>query len=256
MRAVGRRGARAELARLRDRAARQLDAADPGREAEVVLDPARGAGLAAQRRALDDERVEALRGAVDRGAEAGRAAADHDAGRPPRAARARARCRARATSSPLVGLRSSGRRAAARAGAPRARGRRAAPPRPGRRRARVAPVWGRRLRLANSTIRRVGAERARPDDLDPDPVELLERLAPRHERRQQQVGQRAVLEQQRPQRVAVDGDVAHRLRDDRGQEHRLARQQVHLAEEARRAVADDLVCRRRPGSPPRPRGSR
>ena len=51
-------------------------AADPGREAEVVLDPPRGPGLAAEHGALDDQRVEALGGAVDGGAEAGRAAAD------------------------------------------------------------------------------------------------------------------------------------------------------------------------------------
>ena len=54
----------------------------------------------------------------------------------------------------------------------------------------------------------------------------------------------AVVEQQRPQLVAVDGDVAHRLRDHRGQVDGLAREQVHLAEEARGAVADDLVARR------------
>ena len=48
-RPVRRRRARAELARLGDRAAGQLHAADPGREAEVVLDPPRRAGLAAER---------------------------------------------------------------------------------------------------------------------------------------------------------------------------------------------------------------
>ena len=50
----------------------------PRRKAEVVLDPARRAGLAAERGALDQERVEALGGAVDRGAQAGRAAADDE----------------------------------------------------------------------------------------------------------------------------------------------------------------------------------
>src|SRR6185503_8653272 len=39
-RPVGRRRPRTELPRLGDRAARQLDTADPGRKAEVVLDPA------------------------------------------------------------------------------------------------------------------------------------------------------------------------------------------------------------------------
>ena len=61
-----------------DRAARKLRAADPGREPEVVLDPPRRAGLAAERGALDHERVEPLRGAVDRGSEPGRAAADDE----------------------------------------------------------------------------------------------------------------------------------------------------------------------------------
>ena len=54
--------------------------------------------------------------------------------------------------------------------------------------------------------------------------------------------ERAVLEQQRAQRVAVDRDVAQRLRDDRGQEDGLAGEEVHLAQEARRAVADDLAA--------------
>src|SRR5581483_8126854 len=56
-RAVGRRGPRAELARLADGAARQLRAGDARREAEVVLDPPRRSGLPAERGALDDERV-------------------------------------------------------------------------------------------------------------------------------------------------------------------------------------------------------
>ena len=76
--AVRGRRAGAELARLGDRPAGQLGAADPGREAEVVLDPPRGARLAAEHGALDEQRVEALRGAVDGGAEPGRAAADDE----------------------------------------------------------------------------------------------------------------------------------------------------------------------------------
>src|SRR4051794_34371898 len=75
-RAVGRGGARVELARLGDRAAGELGAADPGREAEVVLDPAGRPGLATERGALDDQRVEPLGSAVDRGREACRAGAD------------------------------------------------------------------------------------------------------------------------------------------------------------------------------------
>ena len=75
-RPVGRRRPRPELARLRDRAAGQLVAADPGREPEVVLDPPRGSRLAAEHRPLDHQRLEALRGPVDRGPETARAAAE------------------------------------------------------------------------------------------------------------------------------------------------------------------------------------
>ena len=68
----------AEPPRLLQRAARQLVAGDAGREAEVVLDPRRGAGLAAGRLALDDDRAQALRGAVDgRGQAGGPGADDH-----------------------------------------------------------------------------------------------------------------------------------------------------------------------------------
>src|SRR6185436_452814 len=73
---VGRRGARIELARLGDCAAGELGAADPGGKAEVVLDPAGRPGLAPERRALDDERVEPFGGAVDRGREARRTGTD------------------------------------------------------------------------------------------------------------------------------------------------------------------------------------
>jgi len=77
-RAVRRGGARLELAGLGHGTACELPAADAGREAEVVLDAPRRAGLAPQGRALDHERIEALRGAVDRRAQAGGAGADHD----------------------------------------------------------------------------------------------------------------------------------------------------------------------------------
>jgi hypothetical protein len=77
-RAVGRRGSCAELARLADGAAGQLRAADACWESEVVLDPARRSGLAAERGALDDQRVESLGCAIDGGGEAGGAAADDE----------------------------------------------------------------------------------------------------------------------------------------------------------------------------------
>ena len=74
---VGSRGAAAELPGLGDGAAGELRPADPGREAEVVLDPPGRAGLAAEHRALEHQRLEPLRGPVHRGSEAGGPAA-HD----------------------------------------------------------------------------------------------------------------------------------------------------------------------------------
>jgi hypothetical protein len=67
-----------ELPGLRDGAAGQLGAGQPRRKAEIVLDPAGGPGLAAECGALDYERVEPFRGAVDRGRKACRAGADDE----------------------------------------------------------------------------------------------------------------------------------------------------------------------------------
>jgi hypothetical protein len=83
----------------------------------------------------------------------------------------------------------------------------------------------------------------RPNDLHTDSRNGLQSLAAGDERRQQQIAERAVLEQQRLQHLTVEGDVAQRFRDRRGDEHRLPGEQIHLAEESRRAVLDDLVAR-------------
>jgi len=84
----------------------------------------------------------------------------------------------------------------------------------------------------------------RPDDLEADPLDALERLPAGDEGREDDVAERSVVEQERAQRVAVDRDVAERLRHDRGQEDRLPGEQVQLAEEAGGAVSDDLVAGR------------
>ena len=84
----------------------------------------------------------------------------------------------------------------------------------------------------------------RPDDLETDAVDLLQGLAPLDQRRQHEGAQWPILKQERPQRVAVDLDISQRLRHDCCHEHGLSRQEVHLAEEARRTVPDDLVPRR------------
>ena len=74
---VRRRKAGVELSRLGHGAAGQLRTRDPSREPEVVLDSPRRAGLAAEPGAVDDQRVEPLGSAVDGGAKARRAGADH-----------------------------------------------------------------------------------------------------------------------------------------------------------------------------------
>ena len=69
---------RVEAARLQRRFRGQLAAADPGREAEVVLDPRARPGLAARRPGLDHQRPQSLRAAVDRRRQSGRPGAEDD----------------------------------------------------------------------------------------------------------------------------------------------------------------------------------
>ena len=234
-RAVRRRGACVELARLRDRAARQLRAGDsrPGSRGSsrsaARSPPARRARCPRRRASRAPRRLRTPR----RRARPGRRR--RRPGRPPRAARARARSRARARprpidgprSSPPPGSRTSGRLAFA------ARG------------AFVVPrVREGGCSAANSTIRIVASDECGPTISSPMPSTLLQRLTPRDERRQHEVAERPVLEQERAQGVALDRDVPQRLRHDRRHEDRLPGEQVHLAEEARRSVAQDLVaCR-------------
>ncbi len=67
----------AEFQRLAEGASGQRLAGDAGREAQIVLDPGRRAGLAADRALVEHEHREALGGGVDRGREPGRAGPDH-----------------------------------------------------------------------------------------------------------------------------------------------------------------------------------
>ena len=240
-RAIGRRSTGVELARLGDRAAGQLVAADPGREAEVVLDPPRGARLAAEPEALDHERLEALGGAVHGGPEPRRPAADDrqvdalavaELEPDPERARELADWSARTARCP-PGRRTSGRRSASTSSIGEATSGSLG---------RVDEAVGdpRALHPLDRSPRRLRSHRA--DDLDPDPVAALERLAAADEGREQDVGERAVLGEEPAEDLTIDGDVAHRLRRHRGQEDRLAGEQVHLAEEPGRTVADDLVA--------------
>jgi hypothetical protein len=90
----------------------------------------------------------------------------------------------------------------------------------------------------------MASRRARPDDLDADALDALERFPPSDEGREDKVAERSVVEQECAQRLAVDRDVAQRFGHDRRHEHGLSRQEVQLAEKARGAVADDLVAGR------------
>ena len=82
--------------------------------------------------------------------------------------------------------------------------------------------------------------RMRPDDLDPDTGSGLKPLPASHERPEQQVTERAVLEQERSQLLTLDGDVAQRLGHHGRQEHGLPREQVRLPDETARPVTVDL----------------
>ena len=65
-----------EFLRLVVGARHQRDAGDSGRKAEVIFDPRRSAGLAAERTAVQDKNGEALRCCVNRGRKSGRPGAD------------------------------------------------------------------------------------------------------------------------------------------------------------------------------------
>ena len=82
--------------------------------------------------------------------------------------------------------------------------------------------------------------RMRPDDLETDARSRLQPLPASHERPEQQVAERGVLEQERSQLLTLDGDVAHRRCHFGREEDGLSREQVRLPEEAARAVAVDL----------------
>ena len=221
-RAIGRCGTGAELAGLRDGPGGELGAADAGREAEVVLDPARRARLAAEGAALDDERVEAFGRAVDGRAEPGRTAPDDN--EVDLLARGELEPDAeRRDTSPGVGLRSSGPPGSRTSGS-------ASSPSPSiRASASDVSAWlvsnqvaGSRLRRAKSTIRRVASEECGP---------MMSCRRPRGSaepsRRAMNVDSRRSLSGPSSnssvlQLLALDGDVAHRLGHDGGQLDGLA----------------------------------
>ena len=228
--AVRSRGASVELPCLGDRAAGQFRAADAGREPEVVLDPSGRARLAAEGRALDDERVEPFRGAVDRSGEARGARTDDQ--------QVDLLARRELEPDPECAQHLAGSRAAQLTSARQPHQRQRATAARGDIFPRVRkPV---RAREVEDSHRRLRAVRA--DDLQPDPLHALQRLAPGDERGEDEVAERAVLVEERAQRGALDRDVAQRLDHERVDEDRLPRKEVQLTEEAGRAVPDELVA--------------
>ena len=227
--AVGGRGSCAELSRLADGPAGELRAADAGREAEIVLDPARRSGLAAQRSALDDQRVEPLGGTVDRSGEAGGPGA-HD-----QQVDFLARRELAADPERAQQLASRWVQQLDPAGEPNEWGLRSAC------RLVVLPAEWEPVRA--NEVQHLHRPRgcARSDDLEADSFDALERLSPGDEGREDEVAKRTVVEQQRAQCVAVNRDVAQRFFHDRVHKDCLPREKVQLAEKARGPVSHDLV---------------
>ena len=228
-RAVRRRGARVELARLRDCAACQFGAADSGGKAEVVLDPTGRPGLAAERGALDDQRVEPFGGAVDRGGEARRAGADDQQ------VDLLARCELEPDPETAQHLAGGWTVQLSSAGQSHQRhrttvGRGCLLP------GEWEPVGAREVEHPHG---RFGVVRA--DDFQADPLHGLQRLPPGDERGEEQVAERAVLVQKRAQRGTLDRDVPQRLGHERADEDGLSGQEVQLPEEARGAMPDQVV---------------
>ena len=123
----------AELPRLEHRPLREFGAGDAGREAEVVLDPRRGPGLASGGGAVQDDDPQAFRGPVHGGGHARRARTRPRAGRSWPARRWAPGARSRRPARRCWGCGAAA-RARSRSGCPAAprRTARAVPRRPGR----------------------------------------------------------------------------------------------------------------------------
>ena len=181
----------------------------PAGKPEVVLDPARRCPPGRRARC---SRRRACSGPPTRRRPRRRGLPGHRrrrAGRPPRAARARGRCRARASTSPVDGALQLGaaRQPHERQARRRASDRSASSRRSPRER---QPVGAREV----EHLHRLRG-RARPTISIADPFDRLQRL-----RRAMNVDSTRSLSgpssnEQRPQRVAVDGDVAAAARHDR-----------------------------------------
>ena len=243
----------AELLGLDHRAVGQLGAGDAGREAEVVLDPGRGAGLPAGGDRVEHDRRQPFGGAVHGGGEPGRARADDDevaqpvpgapapAGRRPGPARrcrgcaARAR-RARSPPASRPALTPSWRSSASALGSS----------------SRSIQVCGSRLRAANSRSRRVSGEYRDPTILMP--ATAADQQLPAAAGRPAGSGRRAAgrAPPGRAARPAGTASTSPVSTDHRRDERRLAGEQAELVEEAARAVDPDQPLARRCRTP-RPR---
>ena len=205
-------------------------AGDPGREAEVVLDPRARAGLAAGRPGLGDERAQPLRAAVDGGSPARPARRRARRGR---SARRRPRRAARASARP-------GRRTGC--ASPRWRARAPASPSAGCRATRAAAALSASVSTSyQRTGSRLRSSRSRTSNARREPRGAISRMTPCpsascHARRASSVrktcspnsGQRATM-------LAQPGPVEHdhvgRLDRDAGADRRLAGEHRDVADE-------------------------
>ena len=84
----------------------------------------------------------------------------------------------------------------------------------------------------------------RPDDLHPDPLHALQRLASGDERREEQIAEWTVFVEEQQQRAALDCDVAKRFDHESAHENCLTRKEVQFAKESGGALPYQLVAGR------------
>ncbi|CAB4916799.1 unannotated protein [freshwater metagenome] len=240
----------AELERLQGGPLGQLGPGQPGREAEVVLDPGAGRGLPAGAHGVQQHRPQALRGAVDRGGQPGRTRTDD--GEVDRVAGQRPVGQAQDVGE-LAGGRPAQHPPADDDGGQVVGGQRG-----GGHQRLAGDRLGVEPQVRDPLPRRVGAQRVRPgrqlraDDLHRAGGDAgAQRLAAGHQGAQQDVGEVGVLGHQPAEpgrRHPVHPAGLHHPRDHVDD---LAGEQVELAEEAARPVLGDrglrLVAGRRAG---------
>ena len=243
-RAVEARQHRVEAARLQRRLARQLDAGDPGGEAEVVLDPRAGPGLAARAPTPRSRASAALRSRRRRR---------------PRAPRGRRPSTTRSKRSPSISARRPSSRATCAAeglrSTDRLRTRTGVSSRGICSQSSIAALSGSVSTSYQRTGMRLRSSRSRTSKARREPRGAMRRahavpvglvpLPARHHRAQDELGELGPGREHRPQLRALEGDDVGRLVGDALGDRRLAREGGDVAEErpARRPRRPRRPCR-------------